>query len=79
MSETQLKVTGKYQAVDDAGKEYTVYEHSVFRRTTTADMSEGDAADKIYKLANGSALTKISATEFEIGLDGTRIHLCEHN
>lgn len=75
MSETQLKVTDKLQASDDAGNNYTVYEYTVFRQTTTADMSYGDAADKTYKLANGAPLSKISETEFEIGLDGTRIHL----
>lgn len=75
MSDTQLKVTDKFEAVDDAGNNYTVYEYSVFGHTTTADMSYGNSDEKAYKLANGSALTKLSETAFEIGLDGTRIHL----
>ena len=74
MSETQLKVTGKFQAVDDEGNDYTVYEHTVFHHTTTADMKYGESADKAYKLANGSPLNKISETEFEIGLNGVKIH-----
>ena len=75
MSETQLKVTGKFQATDDEGNDYTVYEHTVFHHTTTADMKYGEGADKAYKLANGSPLIQISETEFEIGLSGVRIHL----
>ncbi len=75
MSETQLKVTGKYQAADDEGNAYTVYEHTVFHHTTTADMKYGEGADKAYKLANGSPLVKISETEFEIGLSKVRIHI----
>jgi hypothetical protein len=75
MSETQLKVTGKYQAADDDGNDYTVYEHTVFHHTTTTDMKYGEGADKAYKLADGSPLVQISETEFEIGLSGTRIHV----
>jgi hypothetical protein len=77
MSETQLKVTGKFQAVDDEGNDYSVYEHTVFHHTTTADMKYGEGADKAYKLANGSPLNKISETEFEIGLSGVRIHIVQ--
>ncbi len=73
MSETQLKVTGKFQAVDGEGNDYTIYEHTVFHHTTTADMKFGESADKAYKLADGSPLVQISETEFEIGLSGLRI------
>jgi hypothetical protein len=75
MSETQLKVTDKFQAVDDEGNDYTIYEHTVFHHTTTADMKYGENSDKEYKLANGSPLNKISETEFEIGLNGVRVHI----
>jgi hypothetical protein len=75
MSETQLKVTDKFQAVDDEGNDYTVYEHAVFHHTTTADMKYGESADKAYRLANGSPLVKLSETEFEIGLNGVRIRI----
>jgi hypothetical protein len=75
MSETQLKVTDKFQAVDDEGNDYTVYEHTVFHHTTTADMKYGESADKAYRLANGSPLVKLSETEFEIGLNGVRIRI----
>jgi hypothetical protein len=75
MSETQLKVTGKFQATDDEGNNYTVYEYTVFHHTTTADMKYGEGADKAYKLANGSPLVKISETEFEIGLSKVRIYI----
>ncbi len=75
MSETQLKVTGKYQAADDEGNDYTIYEHTVFHHTTTADMKFGESADKAYKLADGSPLVRISETEFEIGLSGVRINV----
>ncbi len=77
MSETQLKVTGKFQATDDEGNNYTIYEHTVFHHTTTADMKYGESADKAYKLANGSPLTQISVTEFEIGLSKVRIHIVQ--
>lgn len=75
MSETQLKVTGKYQAADDDGNDYTVYEHTIFAHTTTADMKYGESAEKAYKLADGSPLIQISETEFEIGLNAIRIHI----
>jgi hypothetical protein len=77
MSETQLKVTDKFQAVDDEGNDYTVYEHTVFHHTTTADMKYGEGADKAYKLANGSPLVKLSETEFEIGLNGVKIRIVQ--
>ena len=74
MSETQLKVTGSFQAADAEGNDYTVYEYTVFAHTTDTEMEYGEDADKAYKLANGSPLVKISETEFEIGLDGVKIH-----
>lgn len=78
MSETQLKVTGKFQAADENGKDYTIYEYTVFGHTTTTEMKYGEDVEKAYKLADGSAVTKISETEFEIGLDGTRIRLIQN-
>jgi hypothetical protein len=35
MSETQIKITESFQAVDDNGNEYHVVEHTLFRKTTT--------------------------------------------
>ena len=75
MSETQLKVTGSFQAVDNQGNDYKVYEYSVFSHTTDANMEYGEEPDKAYKLANGSPLVKISETEFEIALDKTKIRI----
>ncbi len=74
MSETQLKVTGNFQAADDEGNDYNVYEYTVFAHTTDAEMKYGVDAEKAYKLADGSPLVKVSETEFEIGLNGTKIH-----
>ncbi len=76
MSETQVKITGNFEAVDENGKQYHVVEHTLFRKTTTADMAFGDGAVeeiKEYKLANGKTLRQTSVTEFEIESDGTKI------
>lgn len=73
MSETQLKVTGRLQAKDDGGNQYTINEYSVFRHTTDAEMQDGQSADKIYKLADGSPLIRTSETEFEIESSGIKI------
>ena len=76
MSETQVKITGSFQAADDDGNEYHVVEHTLFRKTTTTDMALGDGEGeelKQYKLGNGKILNQISNTEFEIEADGTRI------
>lgn len=76
MSETQLKVTGTFQAADDDGNGHSITEYTVFRRTTTADMSYSDGADeeiKEYKLGNGAAVKKISETEFEVVSSGVRL------
>jgi hypothetical protein len=74
MSETQVKVTGSFQAVDEDGNEYPVTEYSIFRKTTTTDMafgsSEGEEV-KEYKLADGKVLNQLSETEFELE-DGTK-------
>jgi hypothetical protein len=78
MSETQIKITGSFQAVDDNGNQYHVVEHTIFRKTTTTSMElgsgEGEEA-KQYKLSNGKILNQISKTEFEIEADGTKIRL----
>ncbi len=76
MSETQIKITDGFQAVDDNGNEYHVVEHTLFRKTTTSAMAlgggEGEEA-KQYKLANGKILNRTSKTEFIIEADGTKI------
>jgi hypothetical protein len=76
MSETQVKVTGSFQAVDDKGKQYPVTEYTLFRKTTTADMAFGDGAGnepKEYKLGTGQVLKQISKNDFEIESNGTII------
>jgi hypothetical protein len=76
MSETQVKITGSFQAVDDDGKQYHVVEHTLFRKTTTAAMSLGDGDGeelKQYKLSSGKPLKQISSLEFKIEDDGTII------
>lgn len=76
MSETQVKVTGTFQAADGGGNNYNITEYTIFRRTTTSDMalSGGDGEEiKEYKLGNGTVVNKISETEFEIVSDGTRL------
>lgn len=78
MSETQIKITGSFEAVGDDGKQYHIVEHTLFRKTTTADMALGDGGGeeiKEYKLASGKALRQLSKTEFEIESDGTVIRL----
>jgi hypothetical protein len=73
MSETQLKVTGTFQAVDDGGNQYVVDEYTLFRHTNTSDMEAGaNAALKEYRLGNGSPVRQISETEFEVISDGTK-------
>ena len=76
MSETQVKITGSFQAVDDAGNQYPVTEYTLFRKTTTAAMAFGDGTGdepKEYKLGNGKILKQINETEFEIESSGTII------
>ena len=76
MSETQVKVTGTFQAVDDDGNNYNITEYTIFRRTTTSDMAltggEGEEI-KEYKLGNGIAVNKISENEFEIVSDRIKL------
>jgi hypothetical protein len=74
MSETQVKVTGSFQAVDDDGNKYPVTEYSIFRKTTTTDMAFGGEGEEIkeYKLGNGRILKQRSETEFELE-DGTKL------
>jgi hypothetical protein len=75
MSETQVKVTGSFQAVDEDGNEYPVTEYSIFRKTTTTEMalSSGEGEEiKQYKLGNGKILKQQSETEFELE-DGTKM------
>lgn len=76
MSETQVKITDSFQAVDDNGNEYHVVEHTLFRKTTTTAMALGDGGgeeEKQYKLSSGKILNQVSKTEFEIESDGTKI------
>lgn len=75
MSETQRRVTESFQAVDENGKEYHVVEYTVFRHTTTADISYGDGAGDVkeYELANGAPLKPIGEARFEIQPEGTPI------
>lgn len=81
MSETQIKVTGSFHAVDDNGNEYPITEYTIFRMTTTAEMALGDGAGdepKEYKLGNGTVLRQVSKTEFEIESSGTIIRRQEN-
>jgi len=73
MSETQRRVTGTFQAVDDQGREYHVVEYTDFRHTTTAEITYGDEGVKEYELANGARLNRMSQTQFEIEGEGVRI------
>jgi hypothetical protein len=80
MSETQIKITGSFEAVDDKGNQYHIVEHTLFRKTTTIDMALGGGEGeeiKEYKLANGKVLKQISKTEFEVESDGTKIRKLE--
>jgi hypothetical protein len=80
MSETQLKVTGTFQAADSDGNNHSITEYTLFRRTTTTDMSysDGDGEEiKEYKLGNGAPVKKISETEFEIVSDGSKLRLLQ--
>ena len=75
MSETQLKVTGTFQAVDDKGNQYNVTEYTLFRHTTTSEMADGTDGDvKEYRAGKDSPVNRISEKEFEIVADGTRIY-----
>ena len=76
MSETQIKVTGSFKAIDENGNQYSITEYTLFRKTTTADMAMGDGTGnepKEYKLGNGQLLKQINNTEFEIESNGTII------
>ena len=78
MSETQIKITGNFEAIGEDGKQYHIVEHSIFRKTTTADMAFGGGEGeeiKEYKLASGKTLRQLSKTEFEIESDGTKMRL----
>jgi hypothetical protein len=80
MSETQVKITGSFEAIDDNGNQYHVVEHTLFRKTTTTAMALGDGdgeEEKQYKLSNGKLLNQISRTEFEIEADGIKIRRSE--
>lgn len=75
MSETQRRVTATFEALDESGKQFHVVEYTVFRHTTTADISYGDGDGDVreYELANGAPLKRVSETHFEIQPEGTRI------
>ena len=82
MSETQIKVTGSFHAVDDKGNQYPVTEYTLFRKTTTADMALGDGTGdepKEYKLGNGQVLRQINKNEFEIESNGAIIRRQENS
>lgn len=75
MSETQRRVTGSFQAVDDNGIEYSITEYTKFEHTTTLETATGDESEgvKEYEAGAGSPLNRISDTEFEMVADGTRL------
>lgn len=75
MSETQRRVTDSFQAFDENGNDYTVVEYTVFRHTSTADITYGDGAGDVkeYELANGAPLLRVDRTHFEIQPDGIKI------
>jgi len=73
MSETQRRVTGTFQAVDDEGNEYHVVEYTDFRHTSTAEIIYGDEGIKEYELTNGARINRTSQTQFEIEGEGVRI------
>lgn len=74
MSETQYKVTGNFQAVDDEGNKHDITEYTLFRHTTTADMAENTDGDRVnYKAGNGAPVRRISEDEFEIESSGARL------
>lgn len=74
MSETQVKITGGFDAAGDDGNSYRIVESTIFRRTTTADMAYGaEDGVKEYKLANGAALRRLGEREFEIESSGVKI------
>lgn len=76
MSETQIKVTGSFEATDNNSKHYSVTEYTIFRKTTTADMALGSGEGeeiKQYKLGDGTILNQMSETEFEIESSGVKI------
>lgn len=75
MSETQLKVTDTFWAVDDEGNKYHLTEYTLYRHTSDTNMEEGIGGDYIeYRLGNDAPVRKISENEFEIVSDGTIIH-----
>jgi hypothetical protein len=74
MSETQLKITGTFKAVDEQGKEHHITEYSLFRHTTTTDMAQNMEGDmKEYRVGKDSPVRQIAENEFEIVSDGTRL------
>lgn len=74
MSETQLKVTDTFHAVDDEGNNYHVTEYTLFRHTTDTNMKEDIGGDiKEYRLGNDELVKRITANDFETE-DGKIIH-----
>lgn len=73
MSETQRRVTGTFQAIDDEGNDYHVVEYTDFRHTTTAEITYGEDGIKEYELANGARLKRTSEAQFEIEGEGIKI------
>ena len=74
MSETQLKVTDTFQAVDDEGNSYHVTEYTLFRHTTDINMEEGIGGDsKEYRIGDEVPIKRITENDFETA-DGKIIH-----
>lgn len=74
MSETQLKVTGTFQAVDEEGETYHVSEYTLFRHTSDVNMEEGIGGDiKEYRIGDDVLVKKLTENDFETA-DGKIIH-----
>lgn len=74
MSETQLKVTDTFQAVDDQGNTYHVSEYTLFRHTSDTNMEEEIGGDmKEYRIGDDVPVKQITKKDFETA-DGKIIH-----
>ena len=73
MSETQRRVTATFEATDDGGSQFHVVEYTVFRHTTTAEITYGDEGIKEYELTDGTILNRLTESQFEIQTSGEKI------